>query len=52
MVFLISELNSSTCTRLEEVMGISHYNVNRFLKREKYEPKDLFNEGKIIFLKV
>ena len=27
-------------------MGISHDSVNRFLKREKYEPKDLFNEGK------
>ena len=27
-------------------MGISHDSINRFIKREKYEPKDLFNEGK------
>ena len=27
-------------------MGISHDSVNRFFKREEYEPKDLFNEGR------
>ncbi|MCX7086701.1 MAG: transposase [Methylococcales bacterium] len=46
MGFLMSEPKSSTCTRLAEVMGISHDSVNRFLLRENYEPKDLFNEAK------
>jgi len=42
----MSEPKSITCTRLSEVMGISHDSVNRFLLRENYEPKDLFNEAK------
>jgi len=46
MGFLMSEPNSSTCTRLAEVMNISHDSVNRFLLRECYEPKDLFIEAK------
>jgi hypothetical protein len=46
MGFLMSEPKSSTCTRLSEVMNISHDSVNRFLLRESYEPKDLFNEAK------
>ncbi len=45
MGFLMSEPKSSTCTRLSEVMGISHDSVNRFLLREAYEPCDLFNEA-------
>lgn len=45
MGFLMSEPNSATCTRLSEVMGISHDSVNRFLLREAYEPRDLFNEA-------
>ena len=40
------EPKSSTCTRLSEVMGSSHGGVNRFLLRESYDPKDLFNEAK------
>ena len=43
--FLMSEPKSATCTRLAEVMGISHDSVNRFLLREAYEPKDLFQEA-------
>lgn len=43
--FLISEPVSATCTRLSDVMGISHDSVNRFLSRESYEPRDLFNEA-------
>jgi hypothetical protein len=43
--FLMSEPKSATCTRLAEIMGISHDSVNRFLLREAYEPKDLFNEA-------
>lgn len=42
----MSEPKSSTCSRLSEVMGISHDSVNRFLLRESYGPKDLFNEAK------
>ena len=45
MGFLMSEPKSITCTRLSQVMGISHDSVNRFLLRESYEPKDLFNEA-------
>lgn len=45
MGFLMSEPKSPTCTRLSEVMGISHDSVNRFLLREAYEPKDLFAEA-------
>lgn len=41
----MSEPKSTTCTRLSEVMGISHDSVNRFLLREAYEPRDLFNEA-------
>lgn len=45
MGFLMSEPKSTTCTRLSEVMGISHDSVNRFLLREAYEPRDLFTEA-------
>ena len=41
----MSEPKSTTCTRLSPVMGLSHDSVNRFLLRESYEPKDLFNEA-------
>lgn len=44
IAFLISEPKSPTCTRLEEVTGISHDSVNRFLHREFYQPKDIFDE--------
>jgi len=43
MGFLLGEPKSSACTRLSEVMGISHDSVNRFWSRESYEPKDWFN---------
>lgn len=46
MGFLMSEPKSATCSRLSEVMGLSHDSVNRFLLREAYEPADLFNEAK------
>lgn len=45
MGFLLSEPKSATCTRLSEVMGLSHDSVNRFLWREEYEPSDLFAEA-------
>ena len=46
MGFLMSEPNSTTCTHLSQVMGVSHDSVNRFLLRESYEPEDLFNQAK------
>lgn len=42
--FLLSEPHSPTCGRLAEVMAISHDRVNRFLLREDYTPRDLFDE--------
>lgn len=46
--YLLSEPYSPSCCRLGEVMDISHDSVNRFLQREVYSPKDLFNEVKEI----
>ena len=46
MGFLISESGSTSCTRLSEIMNISHDSVNRFLECEAFEPVDLFNECK------
>lgn len=43
--FLLGTPLSATCTGLSGVMGISHDSVNRFLSRENYEPRDLFNES-------
>lgn len=42
----IFDESSTTCTLISEVMNISHDSVNRFLLRESYEPKDLFNKAK------
>ena len=44
--FLMSEIKSTTCTKLSEIMGISHDSVNRFLEQKNYSPNDLFNEAK------
>lgn len=42
--FLLAEPNHSGCSRLATVCDseISHDSVNRFLLRETYDPKDLF----------
>jgi hypothetical protein len=46
-LFLLAESKYPGCTRLAEIMGdLSHDSVNRFLLRERYEPKDLFEEIK------
>ena len=50
--FLMSEPKSATCSRLSEVMGLSHDSVNRFLLRESYEPEDLFNEARRLLNRV
>lgn len=44
--FLLSEPKAASCSRLAEVMNISHDSVNRFLYRESYTGQDLFNEAK------
>ena len=46
-LFLLAESKYPGCTRLAEIMkDVSHDSVNRFLLRERYEPKDLFEEIK------
>ena len=46
-MFLLAEAKYSGGTRLAEIIeDISHDSVNRFLLRESYEPKDLFDEIK------
>jgi hypothetical protein len=48
-LFLLSEPKHSGCSRLAEILGdVSHDSVNRFLLRERYEPKDLFEQVKSI----
>jgi hypothetical protein len=43
---LVMSKPKSTTWRLSAMMNISHDSVNRFLLREAYEPRDLFNEAK------
>ena len=44
-LFLLAESKYPGCTRLAEILeGLSHDSVNRFLLREQYDPKDLFDE--------
>ena len=46
-LFLMSEPKYVSCVRLAEILSnLSHDSVNRFLTRERYTPKDLFNEAK------
>ncbi|TGO03519.1 transposase [Candidatus Thiomargarita nelsonii] len=44
--FLLSEPKNATCTRLSNILGISHDSINRFLQREDYNQKDLFDQVK------
>lgn len=46
-MYLLAEPKYVGCTRLAEILAdLSHDSVNRFLLRERYEPKDLFDELK------
>lgn len=46
-LFLLAEPKYVSCVRLAEVLGdLKHDSVNRFLLRENYTPKDLFEEVK------
>lgn len=48
-LFLLSEPKYGGCSRLAQILGdVSHDSVNRFLLRERYEPKDLFDMVKTI----
>lgn len=47
ILFLLAEPKYVSCVRLSEVIeGLSHDSVNRFLLRENYTPRDLFDEVK------
>lgn len=44
-LFLLLEPKYVSCVRLSEILtDLSHDSVNRFLLRERYTPKDLFDE--------
>ena len=46
-LFLLAEPKYAGCNRLSEIIGdVSHDSINPFLLRERYEPKDLFDEIK------
>ena len=45
--YLLSDPQYTSCTRLSEIMQtVSHDSVNRFLDRERFDPKDLYNAEK------
>jgi hypothetical protein len=47
IAYLLSDPQYTSCTRLAGIMEtISHDSINRFLERERFEPKDLFAEEK------
>jgi len=42
---LLAQPQGSGCCQLSEILNtVSHDSINRFLCRERYEPKDLFDE--------
>lgn len=47
MFYLLSDPQYTSCVRLSTIMKtVSHDSINRFLERERFEPKDLFDEEK------
>lgn len=42
IAFLLSEPKNVTCTRLSDILPISHDSANRFLLRENYTAYDLW----------
>lgn len=44
--FLLSEPHYPSACRLAKLMNISHDSVNRFILRERFTPKDLFDQAK------
>ena len=46
-LFLMAEPKYVSCARLSTILeDVSHDSINRFLRRERYTPKDLFEEVK------
>jgi DDE superfamily endonuclease len=46
-LYLLAEPLQVSCVRLAQIlMNLSHDSINRFLLRERYSPRDLFNEVK------
>ena len=43
--FLLGAPKQGSCCRLGEVMNISHDSATRFLQREHYDSKDLYDEA-------
>ena len=46
MGYVLAEPHSANCSKMADTVKISHDSINRFLLREAYEPKDLFEEVK------
>jgi hypothetical protein len=44
--FVLTEPQFANCSQMASIVKTSHDSVNRFLLREAYEPKDLFDEAK------
>ena len=45
--YLLSDPQYTSCVRLSNILKtVSHDSINRFLERERFEPKDLFDEEK------
>lgn len=44
--FLLSEPHYPSACRLAKLMNVSHDSVNRFLLRERFSPKDLFDQAR------
>ena len=45
--YLLSEPEQASCMRLSKIMeNISHDSINRFLERERYEPKRFIRRRK------
>ncbi len=45
--YLLSDPQYTSCVRLSSILEtVSHDSINRFLERERFEPKDLFDEEK------
>lgn len=44
--FLLSQAEQASCRRLGEVISISHDSVNRFLPREAYTGRNLYDEAR------
>lgn len=44
--YVLAEPKKANCSKMAESVNLSHDSINRFLLREGYEPRDLFEEVK------